>query len=85
MFHLLASATLLTSCGATVSSPPPVVITPDVVPYSQEFQAQLADELEAEHRPTCPPDILVPNCVAWVRAVADYGRMREQARAAKGE
>jgi len=85
MSVLLTLAGLSTSCTKGSSdAPAPVVATPDVVIYSDGFQAQLAIEVEAEQRVPCPADVMVPDCSAWKRTVIDYGRMRDQARAAVG-
>ena len=81
----LILAMFLTSCTPGSSERrPPLVITPDVVPFSDTFQAQLAVEMEADARVPCPRDILVPDCSAWKRAVLEFSRMRDQARGAKG-
>jgi len=77
----LALAVLLVAC-AREGADAPLVVAPDLAQYSQAFQSQLADEIEAQTNIACPRDIIVPNCSAWLRAVVDYGHMREQSRAA---
>lgn len=70
---------MLIGCASTTSRAP-IVVVPTVPKYSAEFQDRLADEIRASFNVPCPPDILVPDCSAWQRAVIDYGFMREQIR-----
>lgn len=70
---------LLTGCAKAVSDAP-FIAAPDLPVYSQEFQTRLADEIEAEEMPVCPRDFPILECSAWLRAVLDYGRMRDQIR-----
>ena len=76
---LLLGMILLIGCENTTSRAP-IVVVPNIPKYSAEFQDRLADEIEAGARVPCPPDILVPDCSAWQRAVIDYGYLREQIR-----
>jgi hypothetical protein len=55
-------------------------VTPDVVPYSREFQAKAAGELE-RMLPPCAADVANEHCSAVHRLVIDYGTARNQARA----
>ena len=80
---LTISALLLTGCAGGNTSPPPVVIAPTLYDYSAEFQTRLADELETEPLAPCPRDFPIKECSAWVRAILDYGRVREQIRSVK--
>jgi len=83
-FPALVVATLLTGCGTglfnTNTPAAPIVVVPAIPPYSQDFQNQLADEIEADGRVPCPPDFIVPDCSAWKRAIIDYGFLRDQIR-----
>jgi len=72
-------ALVLAACAAKPSSAP-IVVVPRIADYSAEFQNRLADEIEANTNVPCPPDILVPDCSAWQRAIIDYGYLREQIR-----
>lgn len=64
---LSLAASLLTGCGtAAVYSCPPIVA------YSPEFNARLADELEA-----------MPAGTAVERAILDYAALRDQLRACR--
>lgn len=85
MWGAMTLALLLTGCVRADSSPPPIVSLPDLEEYSQEFQTRLADEIEGEALPVCPRDFPIVDCSAWMRAVLDYGRMREQIREASDE
>lgn len=67
----LAIATIsLSGCATGVSKSRVVATCPPVVVYSREFQARAADELD-----------LLPKESAIAEMLADYGVMREQARA----
>ena len=59
-------------------------VLPPLATYSTEFQNQMADEIEAASA-ACPPLDLIPGCVAWKRAVIDYGDLRRGVRALGGE
>ena len=60
----------------------PIVVAPDVVDYTAAVQARAADELDRLGKPG-PADIVIANCSAVSRFVMDYGRMRDQVRAAR--
>lgn len=62
----------------------PIIVAPDVVDYSASVQDRAADELERLGEP-CPADAVLADCSALARFVVDYGRMRDQVRAAKKE
>lgn len=67
----LAIATIsLTGCATVASEPRMATVCPPVVEYSREFQARAADELD-----------LLPEGSAIAEMLADYGVMRDQARA----
>lgn len=85
MLSLLGLAILLASCTTGNSRPAPTNVQPPLVPYSDPFQVQLAIEYEADARPPCPRQILVPNCSAAKAAIDDYGLLRDQVRAAGGD
>ncbi len=76
---ILLGTTLLIGC-ARGNSRAPIVVVPNIPKYSAEFQDRLADEIDGNSNVPCPPDILVPDCSAWQRAVIDYGYLREQIR-----
>ena len=66
---LLVIATLsLTACATAPSRPP--VVCPPVAAYDRAFQARLADEIQR-----------LPPGAALERAMLDYARLRDQARA----
>lgn len=67
--------TLISGCAVTTSEPPPRVVCPREVEYSAEVQDQAADELAA----------LPKDGVIRARFMPDYGRLRDQARACRGE
>lgn len=75
------SLTYLTGCAAVVSDP--IIATPELHQYSQEFQMKLLSELEVN--PGNPCDRLEPTeqCSAWKRALADYLELRDDVRAAQ--
>lgn len=77
---MLTALLLLTSCAAGVSS----AVTPDLVQYSPEFQAQAAAELTGL-APPCAQDVAGDYCSAVHRLVMDYGDMREKVRAIRKE
>lgn len=60
----------------------PIVVAPDVVHYTAAVQGRAADELEQLGKP-CPADTVIADCSAVARFVIDYGRMRDQVRAAR--
>ena len=60
----------------------PIVVAPDIVDYTAVVQARAADELDRLGKP-CPADIVIADCSAVSRFVMDYGRMRDQVRAAR--
>lgn len=78
LLSLLILAPLLSACATGNFNPQ--AVTPDVVPYSREFQAKAADELE-RMPPPCAADVANEHCSAVHRLVIDYGTMRNQARA----
>lgn len=67
---LTISLPWLTGCAMGVSSP----VCPSLVNYSPAFQNRLADEVAA-----------LPSDDPLVTVVADYGRLRDQVRACRGE
>lgn len=68
---VLAIATsLLTACATGVSEPRIATVCPPVVKYTREFQARAAEELG-----------MLPDGSAIAEMLADYGVMRDQARA----
>lgn len=62
----------------------PIVVAPDVVEYKPAVQDRAANELDRLGKP-CPADTVIADCSAVSRFVLDYGRMRDQIRAAKKE
>ena len=62
----------------------PIIVAPDVVDYSASVQDRAADELDVLGEP-CPTDAVLADCSALARFVVDYGRRRDQVRAAKKE
>lgn len=80
---LLASAIILSGCGGAISKAP-VVVTPDLHSYSQDFQMKLHAEFESDVRAPCARDIIIEPCSAWKRANMDHGDMRAQVRAIEG-
>ena len=60
----------------------PIVVAPDVVDYTAAVQDRAADELDRLGKP-CPADTVIADCSAVARFVIDYGRMRDQVRAAR--
>ena len=60
----------------------PIVIAPDLVEYKPAVQDRAANELDRLGKP-CPADTVIADCSAVSRFVIDYGRMRDQVRAAK--
>ncbi len=60
----------------------PIVVAPDVVNYTAAVQDRAADELDRLGKP-CPADTVIADCSAVARFVLDYGRMRDQVRAAR--
>jgi hypothetical protein len=67
---LVMAATSLTGCATVASDPRVTTVCPPVVEYSRDFQARAADELN-----------LLPEGSAIAEMLADYGVMRDQARA----
>ena len=66
---LLVIATLsLTACATAPSRPS--IVCPPVIAYDRAFQARLADEIQR-----------LPPGAALERAMLDYARLRDQARA----
>ena len=66
---LLVIATLsLTACATAPSRPS--IVCPPVIAYDRAFQARLADEIQR-----------LPPGAALDRAMLDYARLRDQARA----
>ena len=63
----------------TMEKTEPVVVSPDVVLYSDTVQAHAADELERLGQP-CPRDSVLADCSGLARMILDYGRMRDQVR-----
>lgn len=63
----------LTGCATVASEPRVTTVCPPVVEYSRKFQARAADELD-----------LLPEGSAIAEMLADYGVMRDQARACSG-
>lgn len=76
---LLASVTLLTSCGLVGSSDVIFVAMPRLILYEEEVMSKAADEME-KVGPPCSRDIVIENCSAMKRLVIDYGWLREQVR-----
>ena len=69
---LLVIATLsLTACATAPSRPS--IVCPPVAAYDRAFQARLADEIQR-----------LPPGTALERAMLDYARLRDQARACVG-
>lgn len=66
----------------TMEKTEPVVVSPDVVAYSEAVQSHAADELERLGQP-CPRDSVLADCSALARMILDYGKMRDQVRAVK--
>ena len=60
----------------------PIVVAPDVVDYTAAVQGRAADELDRLGKP-CLADTVIADCSAVARFVIDYGRMRDQVRAAR--
>lgn len=71
----LALATMSIAGCTTAPSEPPRVVCPHEVAYSKELQAEAAGELAA-----LPKDGIIRG-----RFMPDYGRLRDQARACRGE
>jgi hypothetical protein len=67
---LALAATLLSACATTASSP---AVCPEVVAYSAADQDKANAELKA-----LPPGAILG------RFIADYGRLRDDARACQG-
>ncbi|HAY47066.1 MAG TPA: hypothetical protein DCY55_12410 [Gammaproteobacteria bacterium] len=63
----------------TMEKTEPVVVSPDVVSYSEMVQTHAADELERLGQP-CPRDSVLADCSAIARMIVDYGKMRDQVR-----
>lgn len=63
---------LLTACANTVYETELEIYCPDIVSYSNEFNARLIDELQA-----LPPDS-VEDPSAIVIAIANYATLRRQ-------
>jgi hypothetical protein len=66
----------------TSKSSEPIVVAPDIVDYTAAVQARAADELDRLGKP-CPADTVIADCSAMARFIIDYGRMRDQVRAAR--
>lgn len=60
----------------------PIIVTPRLENYSDEFQALAANELGSRNAP-CSRDVIVVGCSAISRLVMDYGTLRKRIRAAK--
>lgn len=60
----------------------PIIVAPDLVVYTAEVQSRAADELDKIGKP-CPADAVIADCSVVARFVLDYGRMRDQVRAAR--
>jgi len=60
----------------------PIVVAPDLVDYTAAVQDRAADELDRLGKP-CPADTVTADCSAVARFIIDYGRMRDQVRAAR--
>jgi hypothetical protein len=58
-------------------------VTPDLYTYSPAFQDRAAKELTGS--PPCDRLVLTSDCSAVNRLVQDYGRVRDQIRAAHGD
>ena len=65
---LMIAAFSLTACATAPSRPS--VVCPPVTAYDRAFQTRLADEIQR-----------LPSGAALERAMLDYARLREQARA----
>jgi hypothetical protein len=65
---LVIATLLLTACATAPSRPS--VVCPPVAAYDRAYQAQLADEIQR-----------LPPGTALERAMLDYARLRDQARA----
>ncbi len=66
----------------TMEKTEPIVVSPDVVAYSEAVQSRAADELEGLGQP-CPRDSVLAGCSALARMILDFGRMRDQVRTVK--
>jgi hypothetical protein len=79
------AANSLFACAAVNSDyvPPVLIAAPDLEAYGPEFQARMADELEAMPE-ACDRIDPNPTCSAIARAVMDYGKLRDQVRAMEG-
>lgn len=75
---LVGAGLLLTACATAVSDPQ--IVTPTLFSYSDQFQARLAQELEAM-APACDREKPADDCSAAARVVRDYGIVREEIRA----
>ena len=64
----------------TMEKTEPIVVSPDVVAYSESVQSHAADELEGLGQP-CPRDSVLADCSALARMILDFGKMRDQFRA----
>lgn len=67
--------------GACSPKPPQtkLILTPDILPYSEGVQEHAADELQ-KLGPPCPRDAVFGGCSAISRFVIDYRYMRQQTR-----
>jgi len=84
LLAILLSPTLSTGCADTGFDRPPVVVAPRHVDYAPEVQARAAAELEAAG-PPCARDTVFAGCSALARFAIDYGDVRCDVRALRGE
>lgn len=77
---LLASLTLLPSCERRDGFKPAVTVAPALELYSEAFELQLADELDAMAAP-CHRQDPAPGCSAAATFIIDGIGMRRQIRA----
>lgn len=77
---------MLSALSAACAKEPSRTVHADVVTYGREFQTKLAGEMEAavKEKPVCPRDGAGDYCLAWPRAIIDYGHSRDQTRAIVG-
>lgn len=81
MLSLLLLAILTISC-ARENFDAVIVETPDLIEYAPEVQQRALDELQALG-PPCLPMEVTEGCSALRTLVNDYGRVRDQIRAAQ--
>ena len=75
----IASATVLSSCTTGFGVE---IVTPDIVEYTPEVQAEAKRELDLMG-PPCPRDAVFGGCSVVKRMIKDFGWMRDQTRALK--